>query len=812
MRAIARMALAVAGAVILARRANAPKGRRLSRTRTKTRGERAAPTKEGGDGGGGRGRDDDADDAEDACARRASADDANAPEKPRARRETRLVKFGVVEGENRGEGVMDPARTIEDDLFWLRDDERKSDEILKHLERENAYTEAHTEHLKKLETKIYEEIIATIEETDEDVRFAWGDRHEYWVKTQKGKAYPIIYRCERASGKHVEKVLDVNEVAAEMKYCSLGGFKPSPTHDVLAYAIDATGFETYTVRFKDLNTNELLDDVLEGCAGGVSWGGGVNREVYYSTMDDAHRPDKVWRHTMGTPQSSDVCVLEEPDELFNVGFSRTSSGRYMMLESESTEENECYVIDLDAADAAPDVRLVQKRSPLHRYYLEHRGDTFYVLTNKDEKINFELLMTPVDALGQDNWVPVVDGAGAPVFAYDDKRTLESFFACKNHLVIDGRENGFSAMWVVRLSEETGEVIDWHKTEWPSENALVYPSVAGETLRCVGANQVWDTNEIYVSYSSLNQPRTVYKYEMNTKSKKEMKKTPVKGFDTSKYTTMRLEVTARDGVKVPVSIAFKTDLRAHRGPLLLEGYGSYGISNDPAFMRTAVPLMDRGVTIAIAHIRGGGEMGREWYEKQGKYFTKLNTFHDFIDVAEHLVSTGWTQPSKLAISGRSAGGLLMGATLNMRPDLFRCVVAGVPFVDVMVSMCDPSIPLTTGEWLEWGNPNVEKYFDYMMKYAPMENIRPMEVAPDVLITAGLYDPRVAYWESAKYAARLRDAVKNGARVLLKTDLSAGHFSASDRYQHFKQTAFEHAFTLECLGLAGKNVAPKWISSK
>jgi oligopeptidase B len=300
--------------------------------------------------------------------------------------------------------------------------------------------------------------------------------------------------------------------------------------------------------------------------------------------------------------------------------------------------------------------------------------------------------------------------------------------------------------------------------------------------------------------------------MNTQARKEMKKTPVKGFDTGKYTTMRLEVTARDGVKVPVSIAFKTDMRSHRGPLLLEGYGSYGISNDPAFMRTAVPLMDRGVTIAIAHIRGGGEMGREWYEKQGKYFTKLNTFYDFIDVAEHLVSTGWTQPSRLAISGRSAGGLLMGATLNMRPDLFRCVVAGVPFVDVMVSMCDPSIPLTTGEWLEWGNPNVEKYFDYMMKYAPMENIQPMEVAPDVLITAGLYDPRVAYWEAAKYATRLRDAVQNGARVLLKTDLSAGHFSASDRYQHFKQTAFEHAFTLECLGLAGKNVVPKWISSK
>jgi oligopeptidase B len=390
--------------------------------------------------------------------------------------------------------------------------------------------------------------------------------------------------------------------------------------------------------------------------------------------------------------------------------------------------------------------------------------------------------------------------------YADSRTLESFFACKNHLIIDGRENGFSAIWVLRFDEETSAVKECHKTEWPSENALIYPSIAGETLRCVGMNQLWDTHHIYVSYSSLVSPRTVYKYDMNSKEKVALKTTPVKGFDSSKYTTMRLEITARDGVKVPVSVAYRTDMREHKGPLLLEGYGSYGISNDPAFMRTAVPLMDRGVTIAVAHIRGGGEMGREWYEKQGKYLTKLNTFYDFIDVAEHLISTGWTQQSKLAISGRSAGGLLMGATLNMRPDLFRCVVAGVPFVDVMVSMCDPSIPLTTGEWEEWGNPNEKVYFDYMLKYAPMENIKKSD-KPDVLITAGLHDPRVAYWEAAKYATRLRESVTNGARVLLKTDLSAGHFSASDRYQHFKQTAFEHAFTLECLGLAG-DVKPEW----
>lgn len=739
--------------------------------------------------------------------RRPRADDPGAPQAPKPKRIDHAVKFGVVDGEDRGENAMNPPRELNDDLFWLRDDARANEEIMSHLRAENEYTEKHTGHLKALEKSVYDGIIAGIEEEDEEVHFPWGDAHEYFVRTKKGAAYPIVCRCPKGSknAKEVEIVLDVNAVAKDMKYCSLGAFKPSPTHDVLAYAIDATGYETYEVRFKNLTDGEPMEDVLQGVAGGVSWGGGVNREVYYATMDDAHRPDKVWRHRMGTPQSTDVCVLDEPDGLFNVGFSRTSSGRYMMLESESTETNECYVIDLESESDEPEVKLVQKRSKNHRYYLEHRGDKFYILTNRDEKINFELVMTSVDALGQDNWTPVIDASGATVLGYDGKRTLESCFACKNHLIVDGREDGFSAIWVVEF-DESGAVKDWHKTKWPSENALVYPSIAGETLRCVGMNQMWDTDRIFVSYSSLISPRTVYEYDMRTRKAEPLKTTPVKGFDPSKYTTLRLEITARDGVKVPVSVAYRTDKREHKGPLMLEGYGSYGISNDPAFMRTAVPLMERGVTIAVAHIRGGGEMGREWYEKQGKYLTKLNTFRDFIDVAEHLVSTGWTQPSKLAISGRSAGGLLMGATLNMRPDLFRCVIAGVPFVDVMVSMCDPSIPLTTGEWEEWGNPNEEKYYEYMMKYAPMENINASD-KPDVLITAGLHDPRVAYWEAAKYATRVRESVTNGARVLLKTDLSAGHFSASDRYQHFKQTAFEHAFTLECLGLAG-SVKPTW----
>ena len=359
MRPIMTIALGTIGAIALARR-----GRSGSRWMRGASRKLAATSASGGGGAGTPASRDDVS--------RIDADAENAPKKPSPKRVPHDVKFGVAHGEDRGHKAMNPPKTIEDDLFWLRDDERKSEEIMAHLREENAYTEAHTTHLKKLEDKVYDEIIKTIEETDEEVHFPWGDAFDYFVRTRKGKPYPIVCRCEKNTKKNVEIVLDVNEVAKDMKYCSLGGFKPSPTHDVLAYAVDSTGYETYEVRFKSLSTGKQMEDVLTGVAGGVSWGGGVNREVYYSTFDDAHRPHKVWRHVMGTPQSSDVCVLHEPDGLFNVGFSRSSSGKFMILETESTETNEVYLIDLESdSKNPPEARLVQKRGPFQLYYLEH---------------------------------------------------------------------------------------------------------------------------------------------------------------------------------------------------------------------------------------------------------------------------------------------------------------------------------------------------------------------------------------------------------------------------------------------------------
>ena len=787
---------------------------------------------------------------------------------------------------------MSPPIERDDDLFWLRDDTRSDPEVLAHLKAENSYAEKHLEHVQPLVEELYAEIKNSIKESDDDAPFAWGLDHEYFVRTVEGSAYPVVLRKRRTARKNnpevePEVVLDVNEVAKPLKYCSIGAFKPSPCHTLLAYSVDSSGYETYETRFVDLSTGETLPDVLKDTAGAVSWGGvfsaprdgedgGEEKRmtVYYSTQDAAHRCDKVWCHVLGTPQSLDVLVHHERDELFSVGFGRTADGKFIVLESESQETNEVSIIDIDASSvdfsvvaargggdddaespaglthAAP--RVMVPRRLGHRYYPEHRRGRWFILSNREGKMNFDLYRTAVSSddvdgdvdVGEASW-ELVPAANTPSrsprdpsvpavgFAWSAGRTLESISAFSDFLLLEGREDGFSQVWVLSL-DERGAIAKTTRTEWPSNNRCVYTATASPSLSCVGANQVFETSRAFLAYSSLNCPRTVYAYDARDDTKEIVKRTPVLGFDGAEYAVARLEITARDGTKVPVSLAWKKrGAGGARGasssplpkdaPLLLTGYGSYGVSNDPAFAREDVPLMNRGVVVCVAHVRGGGEMGRAWYEAQGKYLRKKNTFRDFVDVASALVANGTTSPEKLAISGRSAGGLLVGASINLAPHLFKCAVAAVPFVDVMVSMCDASIPLTTGEWEEWGNPNEAAYFPYMLSYSPMENVlgsaeenlaRDARGAktengsrrPELLVTSGLHDPRVAYWEGAKYAARMREATTPEARVLLKTDLDAGHFSASDRYKYFKEKALEHAFVLDSLGLSGAK--PKW----
>lgn len=664
------------------------------------------------------------------AAARAARAAAKPPVPPKVKRQTRKVRFGEVYGENRGDDPMDPAIERDDDLFWLRDDARENPEVLKYLAAENLYTEEHLKHVQPLTETLYEEIIRSIKESDTDLSFRWGD-WDYFVDTVKDTAYPVVkrrrviglgYETSTEYPLHTQKtpeiVLDVNEVAKPMAFCSIGGFKPSPKHTLLAYAVDDNGDETYEIRFKDLTTGFYLKDLLLGCAGEVSWGcfnaESANaeteeeegyREVFYSTHDESHRCDKVWRHVIGTTQDKDTLVLFEPDPKFSVYHRRSHDGQYMLISAESTTTNEVSFVGIDdtirgtvrgtvAYDEHPVV--FQHKRNGHRYYPEHRGGRWFILSNRLGKINFDLYRTRTnrdDAIkmmmgkkiergigkGEATWQLVlgsvqprgeqsvdnssVDNSSLDVssadesdmapsletqsfkpapkpfasqtkkekksklkpgategFPYSKERTLESLRAFENFLVLEGREDGFSRVWVLELDEDGG-VVTHHRTEWPIDNGCVYTSSASESLPMVSANQVFKTDAVFITFTSLNCPKTVYQYDMTHKTKEIKRVTPALEFDKSKYATTRMECTVRDGMVVPISLAWKpgafvesSDMNRistatappKNAPMLLTGYGSYGVSNDPVFSRDLVPLMDRGVTVCIAHVRGGGD--------------------------------------------------------------------------------------------------------------------------------------------------------------------------------------------------------------
>lgn len=689
----------------------------------------------------------------------------------------------------------------EDPWFWLRDDKRQDQEILNHLRSENAYTEQETAHLQKFREELYAEHLSHLQETDDGPAHRHGPWF-YYTRTVEGLSYKIHCRKAATDGPiqacrldpdSVEQVLlDENQVAEGKSQCVVVGVKPSPGHDMLAYSVDFTGNETYTAVFLDLSTGGQLPDRLEGVCGAIQWGGS-NAVVFYTTEDAAKRPWKLWKHVFGEPQSSDVCLYTEEDELFYLSLDKTTSGRFLLADSGSTETSEVRVLDLEAGEADK-LQLLQKREFGLRYEVAHSGNSFLILTNKDEAINNKLMSVHVNA--------VLSGSGGKVawkevMPYNPSMRIEGVTVLRDFVALEGREGGLTRLWVMGSSLEPSSL---RRLEFQEELYEVE----------IGVNKELDTPFLRLSYSSLTTPRTQYDCDLRILGQDEglteVWQQRVPNFDPSKYTCRRFFAKAPDGTQIPVSMVHLKSLGTEDGaqwqprPCLLYGYGSYGICVDPGFNVHILPYLDRGLVYCIANIRGGGEMGRHWYEKEGKYLTKRNTFSDFVACAECLVEQGITTPNKLAIEGRSAGGLLIGSVLNMRPDLFRVAVAGVPFVDIMNTMCDPSIPLTTGEWEEWGNPNEWKYFDYMLSYSPYDNVHKLPY-PDVLITAGLYDPRVAYWEPAKWASKLRvHNTKPDSKILLKMDLEVGHFSASDRYRYRREKAFEQAVVLDKLGLA------------
>lgn len=715
---------------------------------------------------------------------------------PVAKRVPHTVRFGRVEGEDRGPEPMDPPKERVDDLFWLRDDDRKDTEILAHLKAENDYTEACTAHLKPFEGKLYAELKSHLKETDKSAPYPWGP-FEYFTSTVEGLSYKSHCRRQRGADAGADVVLlDENKLAAGHTYMTVGEVSPSPSHTLLGYTVDTVGYETYQLKVRDLSAGAEADGsadtvVAPAVDSSVVWGGDEST-LFYTTLDETHRPWKLWRHARGgAAGGEDECLFTEEDERFNLGVEKSRSGRFIIVSTSSSETSEVWVLDLEQPESG--LRCVAAREHGVLYEVDHRGEELFIVTNADGALNFKLMAAPVSAVlsadgGRAAWAPVGG------FAYDPQRKVDGVLCFADFLAVFGREKGLTQAWILRPQGPSGEA--WDARQWtaPEEAYEVTP----------GPNEEFHSSHLRLVYCSMVTPITSISHSVLDGADTIVKRTEVPGYDPSLYRTTRLEATAQDGTKVPISLVYRADARPPGGgpmPCLLDGYGSYGICCEPDFSYLRLPLLDRGLVYAVAHIRGGGEMGRHWYQLEGKYLQKKNTFSDFCDVAAHLVAQGWTAPNKLACMGRSAGGLLMGAVINMRPDLFRVCLAGVPFVDVLTTMCDPSIPLTTLEWEEWGNTNEEKYFDYIASYSPMDNITAQDY-PATLVTAGLHDPRVAYWEPAKWVARLRTHNTGKLPLLLKTELDAGHFSASDRYRLLRERAFEYTFLLDQLGRAEK----------
>jgi oligopeptidase B len=668
------------------------------------------------------------------------------------------------------------ART--DEYYWLRD--REDPAVIAYLEAENAYADAVMAGTGDLQDRVFREIRGRIQETDMSVPVRRGD-YWYYTRFEEGRDHPIHARKRGSLDAPEEVLLDANE-RAEGKRFYRASTQVSSGDDILAFAEDTLGRNIVTIRFKDLRTGALLDDVIEDVTWNMAWAED-NRTLLFARQDPTTlRSHRIYRHRLGADPSAAELVYEETDETFWTYVFRTRSRDYLVIGSSHTLADEYRVVRADRPDG--EFRVVLPRERGHEHSIDHLGGHFYIRTNDGAK-NFRLMRAPVDATGREHWEEVIP--------HRDDVFLAGFDVFRDHLVLAERRDGMTQL----------RVRDWDG----QDDHYVRFDEAAYTVRAT-ANPEVDTYVLRLAYESLATPSSVYDYDMATRELTLLKREEVLGgYDPADYRTERFMATARDGTRVPVSLVYRRDLRRDGPqPLLLAGYGSYGASRDPTFSSIRLSLLDRGFAYAIAHIRGGQEMGRDWYD-QGKLLHKRNTFYDFIDVAEHLVARGFTAPDRLFAQGGSAGGLLMGAVVNLRPDLFHGAIAAVPFVDVVTTMLDESIPLTTFEWDEWGDPREAGYYEYMLGYSPYDNVT-AQAYPHLLVTAGLHDSQVQYWEAAKWVARLRRHHTGDEHILLRTNMDAGHGGAAGRYQRWREIAFEYAFLLDLAGLA--EVQPRGAS--
>jgi oligopeptidase B len=657
-----------------------------------------------------------------------------------------------------------------DNYYWLN--QRDNPEVLAYLKAENAYKEAVMKHTEALQEKLYQEIVGRIKKTDMTVPYK-DNGYFYYTRYVEGGEYPIYCRKKGRLEAEEEILLNVNEMAEGYDFYSVAGLSVSPNNNLLSYGVDTVSRRKYTLYFKELSTGKIFEDQIVNTSGRATWAND-NKTVFYALKDEVTlRPKKIMKHVLGTDSAEDKEVYFEKDETFDTYIYKTKSKKYLIIASDQTLSSEYRFLDADNPDE--EFQVIQPRERDLEYSVDHYQNNFYIRTNLDAQ-NFRLMETPVDKPSKENWKEVIPHRGDVL--------LEGIEIFKKYLVVEERKNGLRQIRVIQWDDWSDHPLDFGEAAYAA-----YVSI----------NPEFDTDWLRYRYTSLTTPNSVYDYNMNTKEKKLMKQQEVgEGFDSSLYLAERLYATARDGTQIPISLVYRKGLEKNGdNSCLLYGYGSYGASRDPRFNSAMLSLLNRGFVYAIAHIRGGSEMGRYWYE-EGKLFNKKNTFTDFIDCAEYLITQNFTNTDKLFAMGGSAGGLLIGAVVNMRPDLWKGVIASVPWVDVVTTMLDASIPLTTSEYDEWGDPSQKDYYDYMLSYSPYDNVEAKDY-PAMLVTTGLHDSQVQYFEPAKWVAKLRAKKTDNHPLILHVNMEAGHGGISGRFRRHKETAMEYAFMLDQIGV-------------
>ncbi|MTG97730.1 S9 family peptidase [Myroides albus] len=659
-----------------------------------------------------------------------------------------------------------------DNYFWLND--REDQEVIDYLNAENAYYEAETAHTKAFQKDLFEEMKSRIKEDDSSVPYFYNGYY-YITRFEKGKDYPIYSRKLGSLEADEEIMFDCNEMAEGHSYFHLRGINVTEDNQWAAFAVDTVSRREYVLHIKNLTTGEILPLSIEKTTGSSTWASD-NKTLFYSRKDEVTlRADKIFKHKLGTAATEDVLVYYEEDETFDTHIYKEKSRKYLVIGNDSTLTSECRILEADNPDG--EFRIFQTREREVEYTISHYGEYFYIMTNLDDADNFKLMKCPTDKTTFEHWEEVI--------AHREDVLLEGVDIFRDYLVISERSNGLPHLCIM----------PWNAPE----NAYYLPFESETYNAYTGINVDFDTEILRYGYQSLKTPSSIVDFNMRTQEKTVRKEQEVIGdFDKENYIEERIWATAKDGVQVPMSLIYKKDLQKDgNNPFLLYAYGSYGYSMEPYFSTTRLSLIDRGFVYAIAHVRGGEDMGRQWYE-DGKLLTKWNTFDDFIACSEHVIAQGYTSPKHLYAEGGSAGGMLMGVIVNKRPDLYNGVIAQVPFVDVMTTMLDDTIPLTTGEYDEWGNPNEKEYYDYMLSYSPIDNVVAQQY-PNMYISTGLHDSQVQYWEPAKWVAKLRVTKTNHNQLYLDTNMDAGHGGASGRFESLKEVAKEFAFMLDLEGI-------------